>query len=174
MNRCGVDRTFLTFYSNATLTSPCGEITDPSVKRFGESDEEVWTYFKESWLRHKDRFYFFTVPDPREPDCIERLEEQCELGLHGIGETQPTTQNILPKGPEFMRVYRFAADKGLPVVLTMERWEECLCFRGKTFNEFFGMFEQVIRELGDVRFMIGLFTDGGDLHGAVTTCLFRR
>ena len=159
MNRCDVDRSFLTFYCDSTLTSPCGEITDPSVKRFGDSDEEVWEYFRESWRKHQASFYFFSVPDPREPDCIERLEEQCELGLHGIGETQPATQNILPNGPEFMRVYRFAADRALPVVLTMERWEECLCFRGRYFNEFFGMFEQVIREFKDVRFMIG---HGGD------------
>ena len=159
MDSCGVDRTFLTFYSDSTLTSPCGEIADSSVKRFGDSDEEVWEYFKNSWLEHRTRFYFFSVPDPRQPDCIERLEKQCELGLHGIGETQPATQNILPNGPEFMRVYRFAADRGLPVVLTMERWEKCLCFRGEHFEEFFGMFEQVIQEFVDVRFMI---SHGGD------------
>jgi len=159
MERCGVDRTFLTFYSDSTLTSPCGEITDPNTKRFGDSDGETWEYFKNSWLEHQDRFYFFSVPDPREPDCIERLDEQRKLGLHGIGETQPATQNILPNGPEFMRVYRFAADRGLPVVLTMERWEECLCFQGSHFDDFFGMLEQVIREFENVRFMIG---HGGD------------
>lgn len=159
MDRCGVDQTFLTFYSDSTLTSPCGEITDPEDKRFGDSDEEVWDYFRESWQKHRDRFLFFYVPDPREPDCIERLEELCELGLVGLGETQPATQNILPNGPEFMPVYRFAADRGLPVVLTMERWEHSLCFGGSQFDEFFGMFEQVIREFREVRFMIG---HGGD------------
>jgi len=163
MDRCGVDRSFLTFYSDSTLTSPCGEITDPDTKRFGDSDAATWEYFKESWLAHRDRFYFFSVPDPREPDCIRRLEEQCELGLHGIGETQPATQNILPNGPEFMPVYRFAADHALPVVLTMERWEECLSFSGSRFDEFFDMFEQVIREFREVRFMIGHAGDCGSI-----------
>ena len=155
MDRCGVDRTFLMFYCDSTLTSPCGEITDAAEKRFGESDEEVWEYFLASWQEHRDRFYFFNVTDPREPDCIEKLERQCELGLQGLGETQPACQNILPKGPEFTRVYRFAADKGLPVVLTAERWEHCLCVRPQDFDEFFAMFEQVIREFTEVRFMIG-------------------
>ena len=59
MDRGGVDRTLLMFYSDSTLTSPCGEITDPGIKRFGESDEEVWGYFLESWQEHRDRFYFF-------------------------------------------------------------------------------------------------------------------
>lgn len=161
MDRCGVDRTFLTFYSDSTLTSPCGEITDTNEKRFGDSDQEVWEYFIESWKKHQDRFYFFSVPDPREPDCIETLEEHLKLGMHGIGETQPATQNILPNGPEFMPVYRFAADHGLPVVLTMERWEKCLCFTGSRFDEFFTMFEQVIREFRDVRFMISHAGDCG-------------
>jgi predicted TIM-barrel fold metal-dependent hydrolase len=87
------------------------------------------------------------------------LEDQCGLGLHGIGETQPAIQNILPNGPEFMRVYRFAADHGLPVVLTMESWERCLCLQGCDFGEVLSMFEEVIREFPDVRFMIG---HGGD------------
>ena len=155
MDRCGVDKTFLMFYSDSTLTSPCGEIVDPDTKRFGDSDEAVWEYFRESWQRHRERFYFFNATDPREPDCIERLQEQYELGLQGLGETQPCTQNILPNGPECMKIYRFAAEKGLPVVLTMERWEHSLCLRSKEFDDVFDMFEQVIREFGEVRFMIG-------------------
>jgi len=166
MDRTGVDRTFLTFYSDSTLTSPCGEITDPNAKRFGDSDAEVYAYFKESWQQHQDRFYFFSVPDPRDPDCIERLEEQCALGLHGLGETQPATQNILPNGPEFMRVYRFAADRGLPIVLTMERWQHSLCFTGSRFDEYFAMFEQVIREFSTVRFMISHGGDCGSILSA--------
>ena len=159
MSRCEVDGAFLTFYSDSTLTSPCGEITSPDDKRFGDSDEEVWEYFRASWDQNQDRFFFFSVPDPRDPDCIEKLEAQCELGLDGLGETQPATQNILPNGPEFMPVYRFAAEKGLPVVLTMERWEQSLCFTGSQFVEYFEMFEKVIREFSSVRFMIG---HGGD------------
>ena len=112
MDRCGVDKTFLMFYSASMLASPCGELKDPDAKRFGESNQQTWEYFIESWKKHKDRFYFFNATDPREPDCIEKLEQQYKLGLQGLGETQPATQTILPNGPEFMRVYRFAADKG--------------------------------------------------------------
>ena len=163
MDRCGVDWTFLTFYSDSTLTSPCGEIVDPGTKRFGESDAEVWEYFEDSWSRNRERFYFFYVPDPRSSDCIERLEQLCDLGLDGIGETQPATQNILPDGPEFMDVYRFADERGLPVVLTMERWEHSLCFPGSSFDEYFSMFEAVIREFRNVRFMIGHAGDCGTI-----------
>jgi len=155
MDRCGVGKTFLMFYSASMLASPCGELKDPNAKRFGESNEQTWEYFIESWKKHKDRFYFFNATDPREPDCIEKLEQQYKLGLQGLGETQPATQNILPNGPEFMRVYRFAADKGLPVVLTMERWEQSLCLKSKDFDDVFDMFEKVIREFKDVRFMLG-------------------
>ena len=162
MDRCGVDRGFLTFYSDSTLTSACGEI-EPGSQRYSDSDEETWDYFRESWLAHQDRFFFFRVPDPREPNCIEQLEACCELGLHGIGETQPASQNILPNGPEFMPVYRFAADNGLPVVLTMERWEWTHCYRAKDFDDYFSMFESVIREFSDVRFMISHAGDCGTI-----------
>ena len=163
MDRCGVDRTFLTFYSDSTLTSPCGEISGPDEKRFGDNDQEVWEFFIEAWQKHQDRFYFFRVPDPREPDCIQTLEKCLKLGMHGIGETQPATQNILPDSPEFMSVYRFAAEHGLPVVLTMERWEHSLCFPGTRFEEFFAMFEKVIREFSGVRFMISHAGDCGSV-----------
>lgn len=168
MDQCGVDRTFLTFYSDSTFISPCGEV-NPGEQRFGDTDEEVWEYFKASWLEHKDRFFFFSVPDPRDPDCIKKLEAQRALGLQGIGETQPASQNILPNGPEFMRVYRFAADNGLPVVLTMERWEHCLTFQGTAFADFFDMFEKVIREFKDVRFMIGHAGDCGSVRAPAAT-----
>ena len=166
MNRCGVDQTFLTFYRDSTLTSPCGEIVDPNTKRFGDSDEEVWEYFKDSLQKHRERFLFFSVPDPGRPDCLELLDEHCRLGLDGIGETEPATQNILPNSSEFMDVYRFAADRGLPVVLTTERWEKSLCFHGRYFYEYFSMIEQVIREFKDVRFMIAHGGDCGSVRKA--------
>ena len=165
MDRAAVDRAFLTFYCDSTLTSPCGEITDPTTRRFGDSDQHTWEYFRDAWLAHRDRFYFFSVPDPRRPDCLDTLAQHVELGLHGIGETQPATQNILPDGPEFMRVYNFTADHGLPVVLTMERWTETLCFRAGNFDEYFAMFEKVIRRFKDTRFMISHAGDCADVLG---------
>lgn len=166
MDRCGVERTFLMFYCDSMLTSPCGEITEPDAKRFGDSNEETWEYFFDSWKKHPGRFYFFNITDPREPDCLEQLEAQYRAGLQGLGETQPSTQNLLLNGPEFMGVYRFAAEKGLPVVLTLERWEECLCLPSKDFDDVFDMLEGVIREFSDVRFMLGHGGNCGRLVGA--------
>lgn len=51
MNRCGGDRTFLTFYSASTLAPTPVDLTNPSVKRLADSDAEVWDYFKESWAK---------------------------------------------------------------------------------------------------------------------------
>ncbi len=41
-----------------------GEITDSNAHRFGDSSEEVWDYFIESWQQQRDRFFFFSGPDP--------------------------------------------------------------------------------------------------------------
>lgn len=165
MDEAGVDKAFLTFYCDSILTSPCGEITEPNVRRCGDSNEQTWEYFRDAYQKNKDRFYFFSVPDPREPDCLGILQRHCDAGMIGIGETQPATQNILPDGPEFMRVYKFAADRGLPVVLTMERWEYTNCFFAAEFNDYLAMFERVIREFRGTRFMISHAGDCGTVLG---------
>lgn len=156
MDRCGVDKTFLMAYTLKMLSSPGSQFPDPTAKVFGDSNEEVMEYFVQTWQKHKDRFFFFNITDPRQPDCIDVLEEQYNLGLQGLGETQPGYQYLMPNSPEFMRVYRFAADRELPLVLTMEGWDQFKgYFPSHDFDPYFDMMESVIREFKEVRFMLG-------------------
>lgn len=165
MDRTGVDRALLHSYDTRTISScrPGTQFPDPDTDNFGPRPID---YFVESWQRHKERFYWFAVPDPRRPDCIEVLGQQLRLGLQGIGETQPGYQYVMPNAPEFMSVYRFAADHGLPVVLTSELWDiNPGFFPSRDFDAYFDMVEPVLREFREVRFMLG--HGGGDCGSIV-------
>ena len=151
MDRCGVDKAILHSYSGETIATN-GQFPDPTANYYGDNPLR---YFYESWGDHKDRFYWFVVPDPRKPGCIDVLTYLHSLGMQGIGETQPGYQYLMPNSPEFMKVYRFAADKGLPVVLTVEGWDQFKdYFPSNDFDEYLDMVESIIREFKDVRFMI--------------------
>jgi len=170
MDRCGVDKSFLMYYTSSMLSHPGSQFPEfPGQKDnvFAENDEEHTKYFIESWQRYKDRFFFFDITDPRQPDCIERLERQYKLGLQGLGETQPGYQYLMPNSPEFKQIYRFAAHRGLPVVLTAEGWDQFSgYFPAADWNDYFDMLEEVIREFRDVRFMLG---HGGNCGSIVYT-----
>ncbi len=158
MDRVGVDKAILTSYDPKDIGAPDNPIKDPDHPSLGENPIQ---YFIDSWQRYKDRFYWFSLPDPRKPNCISKLEEQFQLGMCGLGELLPGYQHLLPNSSEMKMLYRFAADKGLPVILNSENWDESKnYFPSQNFEEYFKMMEEVFREFKDVRFMIG--HGGGD------------
>ena len=158
MDRAGVEKTILTSYDPADLAAPDNPLKDPTYPSLGNNPIG---YFIESWQKHKDRFYWFSCPDPRKPGCIPLLEQHYRLGMVGLGELCPAYQHLLPNSAEMRRLYCFAADNGLPVILNSENWDEANdYFVPREFDEYFAMMEAVFREFKDVRFMIG--HGGGD------------
>ena len=153
LDRCGVDKTILHAYNTRRISAPGSQFPDPTQDNFGE---DPLRYIYESWKTYPDRFYWFSVPDPRQPDCIEELEDEYGRGLQGIGETQPGYQYLMPNCPEYMRVWRFAADRGLPVVITTEGWDQFPgYYPSKDWDAYWDMYESVIREFSGIRWMIG-------------------
>ena len=61
---------------------------------------------------------------------------------------------VLPNSPEFMEVYRFADEHGLPVMLTSEVWDQFPgYYPSKDFDAYFDMMEEVMRKFSQVRFI---------------------
>lgn len=157
MDRTGVNKTVLTSYDPADLGAPDNPFMDPNHPSLGNNPIG---YFIESWQRHKDRFYWFSLPDPRKPDCISLLEKHYRLGMVGLGELCPAYQHLMPDSPEMRLIYRFADEKGLPVILNSENWDDAKNYFSGEFDRYFDMMEKIFREFKDVRFMIG--HGGGD------------
>ncbi len=166
MDRCGVDKTILMSYSPEILGAPDNEFRNP-----GCLGPDPVKYMIESWQKHKGRFFWFSVPDPRRDDCIEILKRQMKLGLQGLGEVLPVYQNILPDGPELMQIYSFAAENNLPVVLALERWDWPQYSSFSDFDIYFDMVEGIIRKFPSVRFMLD---HGGNCGTIVRTPDFRQ
>ena len=163
MDRCGVDRSILHAYNTRRLSAPGSQFPDPDKESFGH---DALQYFFGSWRAHRERLYWFSVPDPRQPGCIPELEEDLGRGLQGIGETQPGYQYLMPNGPEYRRVWQFAADNGLPVVITTEGWDQFPgYYPSGAWDAYWDMYEGVIREFTGIRWMIGHAGNCGTIVG---------
>lgn len=162
MDDAGVDMAFLMIY-DLSMLSPNISLPDPNAKTLGEN---VIEYFIESWGKHKERFFLFHCTDPRRPNHINELENFYNIGLQGLGEMEPVMQGLMPNSIEYREIYKFAAEKDLPIVLTMEFWDQFEgYFPANKFNVFFDMYEQIIREFKSVRFMMG---HGGNCGSVVS------
>lgn len=157
MNRTGVDKSILTSYDPLDLGAPDNPFQDPHHPSLGVNPIG---YSIESWQKHRERFFWFSHPDPRKPDCLPLLEEHHKLGMVGLGELCPAYQHLLPDSPEMRLLYRFAAEKGLPVILNSENWDDSKNYFHEDFDRYFDMMERIFREYRNVRFMIG--HGGGD------------
>jgi predicted TIM-barrel fold metal-dependent hydrolase len=163
MDRCGVDKSILHAYNTRRLSAPGSQFPDPDQESFGRDPLQ---YFFEAWQAHQDRLYWFSVPDPRQPDCIDVLQEELRCGLQGIGETQPGYQYLMPDSPEYMGVWRLAADRGLPVVITAEGWDQFSgYYPSADWDAYWDMYEGVIRQFPGTRWMIGHAGNCGSIVG---------
>ena len=157
MDRAGVDQAILTSYDPLDVGAPDNPFRDPEHPSLGPNPIE---YTIASWQQHGERFYWFSCPDPRKPNCRPLLEEHYMWGLAGLGELCPAYQHLLPDAPEMKLLYRFADEKGLPVILNSENWDDAENYFSGTFDQYFDRMEKVFREYPEVRFMIG--HGGGD------------
>jgi predicted TIM-barrel fold metal-dependent hydrolase len=159
MDRAGVDKTFLIHYNLTMLSHPGAQFPQfPGQvdNVFSENDGEQAAYFQAAFRRHRDRFFAFDITDPRNPNELARLDRLHREGLlQGIGEMQPGYQYVMPDDERFMALYRFAADRGLPVILTAEGWDQYPgYFPSKNWDDYFSKFERIVRGFPSVRFML--------------------
>ena len=157
MDLAGVDKTFLIHYNLKMLSHPGAQFPQYPGQVdnvFSENDEAQAAYFQQAFRKHKDRFYAFDITDPRNPDEVARLSKLHDAGLlHGIGEMQPGYQYVMPDDERFMALYRFAADRDLPVILTAEGGDQYPgYFPSKNWDEFFSKYERIVRAFPSVRF----------------------
>lgn len=159
MDGAGVDQAFLIHYNLKMLShkgSQFPQFEGQVDNVFSENDAAQAEYFQSAYRKHKDRFIAFDITDPRNPKELARLESLYKAGLlQGLGETQPGYQYVMPDDERFMAIYRFAAERGLPVILTAEGWDQYEgYFPSKNWDEFFPKIERIVREFSGVRFML--------------------
>lgn len=68
--------------------------------------------------RHPDRFILGFAPDPRRPDAIDRLA--FAISLYGVRVYGELKLRMMYDNPDALRVYRFCAQKSLPVFVHID------------------------------------------------------
>ena len=68
--------------------------------------------------KHPDRFVLGFAPDPRRPEAIDRLASA--ISLYGVRVYGELKLRMMYDNPDALRVYRFCAQKGLPVLLHID------------------------------------------------------
>jgi predicted TIM-barrel fold metal-dependent hydrolase len=66
--------------------------------------------------RAPERLLFFTSVDPLQPGCMAELE-RCHRDLGAVGvKLSPLYQNVHPRDPRCLEIYRYCVRHGLPVL----------------------------------------------------------
>ncbi len=68
--------------------------------------------------RAKDRFILGYAPDPRVPTAIDRLA--AAIDIHGVRVCGEVKVRMMYDNPDALRMFRFAGEKGLPVILHLD------------------------------------------------------
>ncbi|MGQ9525491.1 MAG: amidohydrolase family protein [Armatimonadota bacterium] len=68
--------------------------------------------------KHPDRFTLGYAPDPRRPEAIDRLASA--ISLYGVRVYGELKLRMMYDNPDALRMFRFCAQKGLPVLLHID------------------------------------------------------